>query len=76
MFQSDKNMRKNKSFWWFLKSTDELLLALEYDSTLTDEDKRKIMDLIQTNSFLSSILTGIISALFVLGFVMLFILRK
>lgn len=70
MYQLVKEM---KTLQLILKSKEELKLLYEYDTTLTDEDREQILEILKLEDISSAIGTGIIATLFVLGFVLIFV---
>lgn len=70
MYQLVKEM---KTLQLILKSKEELKLLYEYDTTLTDEDREQILEILKLEDILSATGTGIIATLFVLGFVLVFV---
>lgn len=66
-------VKKMKTLQLILKSKEELKLLYEYDTTLTDEDREQILEILKLEDILSVIGTGIIATLFVLGFVLVFV---
>lgn len=69
----DKKMKS------LLKSKNKMMFALNYDETLTDEEKDLILDILmfddKLNNLLSAISTGVIAFFLVLGFLLVFILK-
>lgn len=66
-------VKEMKNLQLILKSKEELKLLYEYDTTLTDEDREQILEILKLEDILSVIGTGIIATLFVLGFVLVFV---
>lgn len=66
-------VKKMKNLQLILKSREELKLLYEYDTTLTDEDREQILEILKLEDISSAIGTGIIATLFVLGFVLIFV---
>lgn len=66
-------VKEMKNLQLILKSKEELKLLYEYDTTLTDEDREQILEILKLEDISSAIGTGIIATLFILGFVLVFV---